>query len=165
MLDLLHEAAMGVGASVIDGPLKGGGRAIALHFEPGTNGAVDAISIALNRLDSVPEGAGLLLGFLGSLENREAADWLANDDVKLAAGLCATCGDYCVEAREDEVRDLSSWEERLPTRNERAVLSAALDLTVIADQLECDAGAVERARERLLNLSEMLTHEARTRFE
>ena len=162
MFDRLREAAEAHGASAMGSPLKGGAYAVAVHFEPDTYGAVDGISIALNSSAGIDDGAGLLLGMLGSLGNRERADWLARDDVAVAAGLCATCGDFCVEISENEPHDRPNLTDALATRNDRVLLSGALELAVIAGRIEGDVHAVERAE--ILDVSERLLDEACARF-
>ncbi len=163
MVKLLYLRAAEWGGRLIIRPMGEDGYLMVVELPEEAGFPVNALAVRVDSPLKLDDGAMWLLGQLSVRAIAEIADWVADEDVSIHAGSCEACGSGAVYIIDHQIEADASVSENAtaqgisPTSNGQLLLSAALQLSIVASQVGGGELSPDQVQAELLRMSKLLS--------
>ena len=163
MVKLLYRRAAEWGGELIIRAMGEDGYLMVVELPDESGFPVNALAVRVENVFKLEDGATWLLGQLSVRMIAEMADWVADEDIAIYAGSCEACGsgavykiDHQIEA-DANVSENSTAHDISPSSNGQLLLSAALQLSIVASQIGGGELSRDQVQAELLRMSKLLS--------
>jgi hypothetical protein len=163
MVKLLYKTAAEMGGELVIRAMGEDGFLMVVELPEDAGFPVRALAVRVENALKLEEGATWLLGQLSVRTIAEMADWTADEHLSIHASSCETCGggavytmDHGIDADGDACDDVDAG-----STETQLLLSAALQLSIVASQVRGGELSPEQVQSELLRMSKLLSDEVR----
>jgi hypothetical protein len=163
MVKLLYKTAAEMGGELIIRAMGEEGFLMVVEVPEETGFPVCALAVRVDSALKLDDGATWLLGQLSVRTIAEIADWAADEDVSIHAGSCDACGGgavYTIDQRIDadaSESDTTAEAAEIEPASGQLLISAALQLSIVASQVRGGELSPEQVQSELLRMSKLLS--------
>ena len=165
MVKLLYKTAAEMGGELVIRAMGEDGFLMVVELPEDAGFPVRALAVRVESALKLEEGATWLLGQLSVRTIAEMADWTADEDVSIRAGTCDACGGGAVYTIDQQIdadaseSDATTEVAEIEPASGQLLISAALQLSIVASQVRGGELSPEQVQSELLRMSKLLSDE------
>jgi hypothetical protein len=161
MVKLLYKTAAEMGGELVIRAMGEDGFLMVVEVPEDAGFPVRALAVRVESALKLEEGATWLLGQLSVRTIAEMADWTADEHLSIHASSCEACGGGAVYTIDEQAGADSggSDEAEAGSTDTQLLLSAALQLSIVASQVRGGELSPEQVQSELLRMSKLLSEE------
>ena len=163
MVKLLYKTAAEMGGELIIRAMGEEGFLMVVEVPEEAGFPVCALAVRVDSALKLDDGATWLLGQLSVRTLAEIADWTADEDVSIRAGTCDACGGGAVYTIDQQIdadaseSDATAEAAEIEPASGQLLISAALQLSIVASQVRGGELSPEQVQSELLRMSKLLS--------
>ena len=163
MVKLLYKTAAEMGGELIIRAMGEEGFLMVVEVPEEAGFPVCALAVRVDSALKLDDGATWLLGQLSVRTIAEIADWTADEDVSIRAGTCDACGGGAVYTIDQQIdadaseSDATAEAAEIEPASGQLLISAALQLSIVASQVRGGELSPEQVQSELLRMSKLLS--------
>ena len=163
MVKLLDKTAAEMGGELIIRAMGEEGFLMVVEVPEEAGFPVCALAVRVDSALKLDDGATWLLGQLSVRTIAEIADWTADEDVSIHAGTCGACGGGAVYTIDQQIdadaseSDATTEVADIEPASGQLLISAALQLSIVASQVRGGELSPEQVQSELLRMSKLLS--------